>query len=78
MKKLNIGKLNIKKIINKDTTKLIIIDLVFYFFITFGFLLVSFISEKYKINPIDSSIVWTIIFIPILIIKIRKDLIYKK
>ena len=78
MKKLNISKLNIKKSINKETKKLILIDIIFYFYITFGFLILSICSEKYGINPTTSAIIWTIIFIPLLILKIRKDLIYKK
>jgi len=78
MRKINISNLKIKKSISKYTLELIFIDIIFYFFITFGLLIVSFISNKFEIDPTTSSIIWTILFIPILIIKIRKDLIYKK
>jgi len=78
MKKINITKLNIKKTIPRQTVKLICIDILFYFFITFGFYIFSLISYKFKIDPVSTSICWTLFFIPILILKIKKDLLNKR
>ena len=78
MKKINISNLNLKNVINKENIWLIVIDVFFYSFITFGFLLTALFSRRFDIDPVTSSIVWTIIFIPTLILKVRKDLLYKE
>jgi hypothetical protein len=77
MKKIKVTNLFFKKSISKKTLLLIAIDFIFYFYITFGILLVSFISSKFNLDPVNVSVIWTVLFAPILFFKIRKDILKK-
>jgi len=78
MRQLKIDKLNIDKLFKnspRNIKKMVTIDIIFYIFITVGFFGISYISLKFKIEPYTASIIWTCLFIPILILKVRKDIL---
>jgi len=75
--KIEVDTISLRKTITKKTLKLISIDILFYFFIIFGFFIFSIIAHNFEISPLNISIAWTLTFFPILFLKIKKDIIPK-
>ena len=58
--------------------KSILIDLIFYFYISFGFYIFTIFSFKIGISPEVSGIMWLIFLLIILFFKVNKDIVNKE
>ena len=56
----------------KLLTKPLILDIAFYIHLTFGFMIASFIAVYFSIDHLKVAIVWSIIFIILLIEKTNR------
>ena len=58
--------------------KSILIDLIFYFYISFGFYIFTIFSFNMNISPEVSGIMWLVFLLVILFFKIKKDISNKE
>lgn len=75
MKKIFINNLKFLKILKENKILLyhISIDLFFYLYISIGFFFSAYITFLYEFNTKIAAIIWTIGFILIFALKIKKD-----
>jgi len=54
---------------NKAISKKIIFDIFFYFYLSFGFLIASFVAIYFDLDHFKVALVWSILLIPLIIKK---------
>jgi len=59
---------------NKNLRKLILIDLIFYIYSFFGFIGAVHLVVYYNFNLGEVSLSWALLFLPILFLKLSKEL----
>lgn len=63
---------------SKELRLFFIIDIIFYFYAIFGFILISEIGSRYDMKIVTAIVTWSLIFLPILGLKMYKEITKNK
>jgi hypothetical protein len=63
---------------SKELRLFILIDVIFYVYAIFGFIIIAEIGSRYNMKIVTAIVVWSLIFLPILGLKMYKEITKNK